>query len=39
VRGEIQQRILSERRQMLREKLLEEIKGRNEWSVDLDKVD
>jgi parvulin-like peptidyl-prolyl isomerase len=38
VRGEIQQRILSERRQMLREKLLEEIKGRSEWSVDLDKV-
>lgn len=39
VRGEIQKRILSERRQMLREKLLEELKGGSDWSVDLDKVE
>lgn len=39
VRGEIQQRILSERRRMLREKLLEEIKARTEWSVKLEEVD
>lgn len=39
VRGEIQQRILSERRHILRENLLEELKGRNNWSVDLEKVE
>ncbi|MGA1196247.1 MAG: peptidylprolyl isomerase [Candidatus Latescibacterota bacterium] len=39
VRGEIQQRILSERRQALREKLIEELKGQSEWSVILDKVE
>ena len=39
VRGEIQQRILSERRQVLREQLLEELKSRNDWSVALEKVE
>lgn len=39
VRGEIQQRILSDRRQKQRESLLEEIKQRSNWSVHLDEVE
>lgn len=39
VRGEIQQRILSERRQQLRENLLEELKARSDWSVDLSQIE
>jgi len=34
VRGEIQQRILTERRREQRAKLLTELKERSEWSVD-----
>jgi parvulin-like peptidyl-prolyl isomerase len=39
VRGEIQQRILAERRQEQRAKLLAEIKERVAWSVDLGKLE
>lgn len=39
VRGEIQQRILSERRQALRAKLIEEMKSQKDWSIHLDEVE
>ena len=39
VRGEIRQRILGERRQTLRDQLLEKLKGTTEWDVDLTRVE
>ena len=39
VRGEIQQRILTERRREQRAKLLTELKARMEWSMDLEKIE
>lgn len=39
VRGEIQQRILAERRQEQRKKLLAEIRERIAWSMDLEKLE
>ncbi len=39
VRGEIQQRILAERRREQRAELLAELKGRMKWSLDLEKIE